>query len=309
MADNTSIERAASESLKSNSIYSSDKAFKAYVLDNFGDPGLEVDSFCDIRSRYIIAIKSPLKRALVPMGTDGSSIFLQDNIILVQRPRQLWIDCPADINTGVPTIPGGDVSKLARRDSSKNINIGSKSGFTQNDIGPINKPYFLGEEITVMKFRNFSIASDELFQSFFDESPSTLGMPNVRGNIERIGTTQPAKVDPNTGKLLAGGRDQSFDDSKSYFSITVSKKAYEDFLSSFFPDNDYLPGAQIPNGMEYYFSRRDYITFYCASYQDTNLGGKIRDSSMSCLPTIVINPDSFLSPRERQTTNFYYTSA
>ena len=306
---NTDVEHQASISAMSNSIYSSDKTFKAYVLDNLGDPGLQSDNFCDIRSRYVIALKSPLKRLLVPQGSDGSSVILQDNLILVKRPTQLWINCPAGLNAGVSSSPGGDVTNLIRQDSAENVNKGSFNGFSQSDISPINRPYKLGEEITVAKLRNFSIASDFEFQSFFDDSPSEAGLPNIVGNIQRIGTTQPAKTDPNTGKLLSGGRAANFDIDKSYFLVTISKTAYENFISSFFPDNNYQPAANIPYRMEYYFANRQYLTFYCAAYQDTNIDNKARDASTFCLPTIVINPDSFLSPRERQTTNFYYTSA
>ena len=295
------VEKASAISARNNGLFAEAAPCKAYVLGNEGDPGLETDLYCDIRSRFVLAIKDPLKRPLVPQNSDGSKIFLQDNLILVLRPRHLWVDVPLVMNTG--TV---NPSQIKRRDASGNINIGSQASFNQSDISSISSPYIIGEEITVQRLKDYVTADDTPFQSFFSMS-LTAGLPFVYPNIDFLGQTLPNAIGAN-GTAIGGGKDTSyFDRTKNYFYITLPKSSYENFISSYFVGRGFLPAAGVAPYYEYYFGTRQYVTFRCAAYIDMNTSNKIRQNNSACLPSIITPPDSFLTPRERQTTYSFYT--
>lgn len=309
------IDKASSISSRSNDVYNYPQSCKAYVLANYGDPGLEVDSYCDIRSRFVIAIKEPLKRPLIPIGSDPSCIHLRNNIVLVIRPAQLWIDCPTNIqdpsfNPGAPNM-----AKLKRMDSNKNTNAGSYQSFTENNILPIDKPYALGEEITIQKFQKYVAADEEHFQSIFSMSYISLSDASYKflvGNTGYKGQTLPNELDEN-GLIVSGGRDTygksgtRFKLGTNYFYFRLHKTYYEDFISTYFPGKNYKTGENVPMNKEYYFKNHEYIQFNCASYVDLNVGAKARSGNNACLPSIIATPDSFLTARTRQPTYLYYT--
>jgi hypothetical protein len=297
------VEKAYSASPLLNGVNSNTPPCKAYVIGNVGDPGLTSDYYVDILSRFVLAIKEPRKRPMVTAGSDGAGIFLQDNLILVARPQQLWISCPSGMNVGV-TQP----SQLTRVDAQGNVNVGSYVAFSTNEITPINAPYKVGEVITVQKMRDYLTADTQFFQSWF--STNGINTPYLGSNAAMLGQTLPASLD-DSGKIVGGGKANGtvgqFDPAKNYFYINLPKADYENFINSYFLGRGYQPGANIPPNTEYVFGSRDSITFKCSSYVDLNVGGKERVAGGSCLPTIVATPDSFLTPMERQTTYFYYT--
>ena len=307
MAIDAKFEKAQAISARNNGVYGSDAPTTAYVIGNVGDPGLTSDYFCDIKSRFVLAVKQPRKRPLVKQGSDGSSIFLQDNIILVLRPKALWIDCPKALNAGL-SGPSMNLTKLQRVDQSQNINVGKFSNFTVNNITSINKPYTIGEQITITKLKDYVTADDTPFQSFFPMlGLSQYQAPYIYPNLEGQGQTLPNTIGSN-GQVVGGGKDSSyFVQGNNYFYVTLPKTDYETFLAGFFPAQNYNPAGYLPPNYEYYFGSRQYITFRCASYVDLNVGMKARDGNTSCLPTIVAPPDSFLTPQQRASTYFYWT--
>jgi hypothetical protein len=301
---NADISKSSAISAINNGIYGAAEPCKAYVLSNGGDPGRDSDYYCDIRSRFLIAIKDPLKRPLVPAGSDGGKIYLQDNIILVERPKQLWINCPSGLNKNVT-----NVSQLIRTDANQNINVGSYTNFTQSDISPINRPYQIGEQITVMKLRNYVTADDAAFQSYFSMQPNSIlnNTLYIIGNTGNIGQSLPNVIGPN-GQIAGGGKDSTkFVQGNNYFFFYLPKVDYETFIQGYFIGKNYQPGAKIPPNMEYYFGNRSRIVFGCASYIDMNSDNKSRDGNATCLPNIVTTSDSFFTPNQRQFNYLYYT--
>lgn len=306
MATTPQYEKSQAISAKNNGIYGSDSPTTAYVIGNVGDPGLTTDFYCDIRSRYVLAVKDPNKRPLVKAGSDGSSIFLQNNLILVIRPKNLWIDCPTATNgTASPSM---DLTKLTRVDQNNNINIGKAGSFTTNDITPINDPYKVGEQITITKLKDYVTPTDTPFQSFFPMVGLESSLPPyLYANTNYIGQTQAAALDAN-GALVGGGKDNTaFVNGQFYFLVTLPKTDYESFLAGFYAAKNYSVANTMPANMEYYFGTRKYITFYCASYIDLNTSMKQRIGSQACLPSIVSPPDSFITPKIRTASSFYYT--
>jgi hypothetical protein len=308
----SNIYKSSNVSSKNNSIYGSASPCKAYVVANFGDPGLSTDVYCDIRSRFVLAIKDPLKRPLVPISnTNGDSVFLQDNMILVLRPEQLWISCPADQQpNGVDLNLPVNASYIRRMDSNGNINIGSYSNFTESNILPINNPYKLGEEITVQRLQDYKTADEREFTSIFSMNVQAIeqapAYASIIANKSYEGQSLPNVLDEN-GKRTSGGRDGTgFIQGVNYFLVRMHKYAYSQFLSIYY-ENKFDPKAYMPPNYEYYFTGRDYITFRCCSYIDLNIGGKARDGSVSCMPSIITPPDSFLTPQTRNFTYLYYT--
>jgi len=300
--------KSSNISPSNNALKSNVQNSKAYVMANYGDPGIENDNFCDIRSRFIIAIKDPLKRPLIPKNSDGSSIFLQDNIILVQRPYNLWIDCPLTSQPAGFNPANPDFTNFKRYDSLKNYNIGSKDSYSASNIVQINRPYKLAEQITIGKLNNYLTADDTFFQSVFSKTSNPYS-DMLYNNTSMLGMALPRVLNSN-GFLAAGGRDSSlFDPTKNYYLITFHQSYYEYFLQTYFSNNSWYynsPSAYMPFNNEYVFQNRTYITFYCESYLDLNTDSKARESNASCLPTIVTPKDSFLTLKARTSATLIY---
>jgi hypothetical protein len=84
---------------------------------------------------------------------------------LVRRPRELWVD----VNGGVTADPVNQI----RSDISSNVSIGSVGNFSVDNIGGINRPYYLGEEISIRKLNTPVYADNVFFRSEFDDSHFT----------------------------------------------------------------------------------------------------------------------------------------
>ena len=318
MAFDPKIVKSTDSAGKQNSLKTDGQSFKAYVVANYGDPGLEQNIYCDILSRYVIAVKDPLKipvtsSPITTSSTTGSygSIHLQDNIILVRRPQNLWISCPSGSQSqdfSSYPIATNKLALLKRQDAAGNQNIGYYGSYSESNILPINRTYKLGEEITVQKLQDYLSPDDDFFTSIFPDkfsNNSTYYDDDFFANIQKRGIALPNTI--VDGKLVGGGKDTSlFNASKRYFCIKLSKKVYEDFIKSFYQGSRNL-NSQVAYGFNYYFKLNNQTIYTCCSYIDVNSDSKARESSSSCLPTIVAPPDSFLTPKQRTTQTITYS--
>jgi len=311
MAFDPKIVKSTDSATKQNSLKTDGQSFKAYVVGNYGDPGLEQNLYCDILSRYIIAVKDPLQIPKCATSSAYGSIHLQDNIILVKRPQNLWISCPSGSQSqdfSSYPIDAGEQALLKRQDPAGNQNIGYYGSYSQGDILPINRPYNLGEEITVQKLQDYLTPDDDFFASLFPNKFSNNSMyynNDFIGNIQKRGMALPNTI--QNGSLVGGGRDSSlFSDAKRYFYIKLSKSIYEYFIQSYYQGARNL-NSPVAYGFNYFFKLNSQIIYTCCSYIDMNLDSKARESSSSCLPTIVAPPDSFLTPKRRTTQTITYS--
>jgi hypothetical protein len=171
-----------------------DTRLKAYVIGNLGDPGLDNDLYCDIKSRFVVAIINPNKIPFVlKYGAVNSAepsqigdanypeqysdrIIRQNNIILVRTPPEQWIDASTLDESNLDDIYNEDYSQLVRTEhqGAKRKNIGSKNSYISEEIPRLNRPYKFLEEITVVKLKGTDIAgvSSPNFQSFFPLMPN-----------------------------------------------------------------------------------------------------------------------------------------
>jgi hypothetical protein len=280
MAFDPNIVKSTDSAVKVNAFKTDAQSFKAYVVGNYGDPGLEQNLYCDILSRYIIAVKDPLQIPVTNSRINSigyisghSSIHLQDNIILVKRPESLWISCPSNSQTqDFSTLPitNSKLAFLQRQDYAGNRNIGYYGSYSESNILPINRPYKLGEEITVQKIQDYKLAGNVFFTSLFpdrtldpNQNTNAYFDNNLVGNIQKRGMALPNTI--QNGQLVGGGRDNSdFNGFLRYFYIKLSKDIYEYFIQSFYQGTKNL-NSSVAYGYNYYFKLNKQIIYTCCS--------------------------------------------
>jgi hypothetical protein len=128
---------------------------KARVVANYGDPGLTEQYYFDILSRFVIAMVEPVGR--VPTYYNKYRLF-----VLVRRPRELWVDVDAGV--------AADATSQIRKDIDGNISVGPVGDFSIDNISKINRPYSLGEEITIKKINEPIYGHESFFRSEFEDS-------------------------------------------------------------------------------------------------------------------------------------------
>jgi hypothetical protein len=239
-----------------------EKYVKAYVIGNLGDPGLDNDTYCDVKSRFVIAIKDfdkipfvlkpgavdntePSRRG-IPNATEqdyNTSLLMQDNIILVKTPIETWITASTPVGNE-SQISQGNYTGLVRTDYIGHKNIGPKGAYLSEEIPRLNHPYKLLEEISIQKITALdSYRQDSpLFQSFFPLVPSKpvnlfndtydLGvLPN--GYYDGVSNFESATniygenylVMPNFGAPKWGG-DNSVPPKKKWFPASITCSGY-----------------------------------------------------------------------------------
>lgn len=127
----------------------------ARVVANYGDPGITEDKHFDILSRFVIVMFESCDR--MPTVLHYKTMFAA-----VLRPQHLWVN----VDGGV----AASVSNQRRSDAIGNINIGSVQNYSLNNIPKINKPYQIGEILTIKKLKTPIPITDYIFKSGFDIS-------------------------------------------------------------------------------------------------------------------------------------------
>lgn len=188
-----------------NAFDTDDKSYiKARVIGNYGDPGLDNDAYCDIKSRFVVAIKNEDKMPFVlkPGRADkiepsnigvstwpegfNTSLLRQNNIILVKTPPATWINIDPKASNPVK-IKNGDYSELVRFDNDKRKNVGASDAFTLEEIPRLNNPYRIGEEIKIQKLSQEKDKETKGSNSFISDFPLIFNLPpplfNEKGGI------------------------------------------------------------------------------------------------------------------------------
>jgi hypothetical protein len=291
-----STSKTIEEIKKTNkNIKDQNSVYDAFVLANYGDPGLDEDYFADIHSRYLICIlDSPLR------------LFSYDRwyvkmTVLVKRPEQLWIDYEGDFLNSP--------SSQKRKDYSYNINSGPAGSYVVDNIPRINYPYEIGEKI---KIKNTSpqdifysktpvelFESNLLYKTWHKKGADKLNFYTLDNPIENYLNTR--TIYPI----------EKINDSLSNYGVFFNKYQYEamilnllnnSFLRNFFKGLN--TEAFFNNAHGGYFFRREAatpaISFKKLIYEDVNVGGKARIASNSCLPLVVTSPNSFATPKVRE---------
>jgi hypothetical protein len=129
---------------------------KAKVIANYGDVGLTESKYFDLLSRFVVVMFEP-ESSMIPTRENVSKLFA-----IVARPRNLWISVDGGIQAN-------EANQL-RSDNTGNSNRGVPSAYSINNIPKINRPYALGETITIKRLQNPYYFSDSFFSSSFDSS-------------------------------------------------------------------------------------------------------------------------------------------
>ncbi len=133
---------------------------KARVIANYGDVGVTESKYFDLLSRFVIVMFEP-EWSILPTYQNMSRLFG-----IVARPRSLWISADGGIQA--------NQANQLRSDNSGNSNRGLPSAYSINNIPRINRPYALGETITVKKLQTPMYFSNPFFSSAFDSSHFTV---------------------------------------------------------------------------------------------------------------------------------------
>ena len=288
------------------------EVLEARIVANYGDPGLLEDYAPDLLSRFLIVhIESSYR---VPTTNSWFK-----NLAIIARPKNLWID----MEEGLASSP----SAQKRSDAFGNISAGIAGSFTVNGIGPIDKPYQIGELIKIKKLSN-SLKfwdADPIFQSVFSLDTDAQYTYNSWHNE---GATFPYFVGYADRQLYLRGKTLFRPDGELYpfwYGMTLYKYQYEAFMLTIAQNNTelttYLEGMfgndlantsaiYLANG-GYVFKEQQFVNFFSVDYEDMNIINRSRISASECLPLVVVSPNTFASPRTRSTslTNYSPTYA
>jgi len=129
---------------------------KAKVVANYGDVGITESKYFDLLSRFVIVMFEP-EYGMIPTYQNLNRLFA-----IVARPKALWISADGGIQAN-------EANQL-RTDYSGNSNRGIPSAYSINNIPKINRPYALGETITIKRLDTPMYFSNPFFSSSFDSS-------------------------------------------------------------------------------------------------------------------------------------------
>jgi hypothetical protein len=290
---------------------SKNEVITAKIIANYGDPGLDEDYQFDILSRFVIVALESTDR--IPTIDKWSGI-----LAVVMRPTNLWINVVGQQQAN-PT-------DQQRSDNEGNTNTGLSSNYAINTISRINQPYQVGEIINIKKLSQplqlNNQQQNSIFQSMFNTFPinqqyynswynAGAFLPYIQQNNAQQALTQKTiALASNTGGT-------------TYYYPTLNKYQYEAFvllqnisnaattqtLTQIF-NGSWNGTSQVYNANGgYLFNNTENVSFTSVNYVDLNngqLGNKQRDSSDSCIPLVVVTPQTFPVPKVRSTSTFSY---
>jgi len=147
------INEGQTASLRRERLHQYGKEYQAMIVANAGDPGIQEDYAYDVLSRFVIALILPTEKFLV------TYLDFIKNIVLVKRPEHLWIK---------PQQPLLQTQgSLQRVDTDNHVNIGNAGSYSTDNIPQINRPYRLGEIITIKRITSPLYLNNEFFNSYF----------------------------------------------------------------------------------------------------------------------------------------------
>jgi hypothetical protein len=283
-----------------------DAIFDAVVVSNYGDPGLDEDYHADILSRYVICKIESSNRTL-------TSDRYKNMIVLVKRPRSLWID----YNGGFLNAP----INQQRVDSNLNSNIGLASNYSVNAIPRMNDPYKLGEKLKIKLIKEDSGPSFVSNQDYFFSSECPIWDVNISssmyyGSWHTQGLNSDPYITANNGannlrmKTIVPA-------SEGGYTMTLNKIQYEAFSLTIFPKKANSLVSLFSNASDfnyyynanggYVFSETFSINLNFLKYEDMNVGNKARTNTTNCMPLIVAAPQTFTVPKSRNSGTVNYT--
>jgi hypothetical protein len=280
---------------------------EARVIANYGDPGLDEDYHFDILSRYVIVMIESCKRVVT------KDKYAQ-MIVMVKRPRQLWIDAVGS--------PDGNPSNQKRKDYAENMSVGLAGSFSSNGISRIYPSYSFGEVIKIRRMANpiQPPATDtntfNFFSSFTQWDATTWGY----GNWHSEGSTLPyfKTIDMKTQL-----RQKTIEPvgSPGYYAGILFKMQYEAFALSLNQGDSNLtngitsifdgtwggnPSVYSANGGYIFGNSNDRIYLNYVGFEDTNVGQKARVATNECIPMVVTTPYTFPVPSARSIGTIIY---
>ncbi len=288
---------------------SKSEVLDAVILSNFGDPGLKESYHFDLLSRFLIVFISSAYR--IPTEEKYAGM-----IACVARPKQLWVD----VEEGKAASP----NTQKRSDALGNISVGLPDSYTVAGIPQINFPYSIGDSIKIKRLSSpLKFGESTFFNSAFNETDQSLGQLTY-GAWHTEGSTLP---------YFAGHQDRidalrtknifTEEASPSSYYLTLQKYQYEALAMSIAATNSDMTSYmgklfqnELPNGSPEYnaqggylfngINKDNFINFTSIEFEDLNVLGRSRVSTSDCLPLIVCQPDSFKTPKVRQTSIFSY---
>lgn len=268
----------------------------ATVLANYGDPGLEEDYFADILSRYIICMIDSPNRVLT--NDRWASM-----IVAVKRPEHLWISYDGGFSRE-------NLQQQRRIDANLNGNVGPAAAYSTDTIPKINYPYRLGEKISIKPIEEQAqnILRTSCPLETYDDESKNYGV--WHSQAENLIDYDDATKSSVRLKTIFPPTSQEYP-----YSIIFTKGHYE-AMSLFVNGNGpkSLFNNSIPENSPFYtvnggylFYQYSYAILNSIKYEDTNIGGKYRISSNSCMPLIVASPNSFAAPQVRTIGTINYS--
>lgn len=296
--DNLTKKRKTAENNKNNII-------SAKVVANFGDPGLDENENFDILSRFIIVAIESVDR--IPTNDKWTSM-----LAAVKRPESLWIDVVGNVIN--PT-------DQQRSDNLGNTNTGLPSSYSVNGIARINQPYQVGETINIKKLSEPLVLNNQKQSKIFFSKFSNI--PQYYNDWYNTGAFLPYIQNNNAAnniKLKTISKVLNSGSSNFYYPI-LNKYQYEVFsllqnindtetsnlLIQIF-DGSWRGTSQIYNAHGgYIFNQNQSINIPIIEYEDINIGQKQRVNTNSCIPLVVVTPNSFPVPKARSTGTINYS--
>jgi hypothetical protein len=273
---------------------------EARVIANYGDPGLDEDYHFDILSRYVVVMIESCQR--IPTNDKYSGM-----IVLVQRPKNLWIEAS--------TIPNGNITTQQRKDADENVSVGSAGSFSTNGISRIYPAYSFGEAIKIRKLAiNIQPPNDYFFYSKFANSITPYSAWHSEGSTLPYFTTDAMRNSLRLKTLVSTSV-------SNYYTGFLSKYQYEAFALYLALSNSALtngmtsifnntwagnPAVYNANG-GYLFQAKTFITLNTLAFEDINIGNKARVATNECIPLVVTTPNSFPIPSSRSIGSIAYT--
>jgi hypothetical protein len=280
---------------------------EARVVANYGDPGIDEDYGFDLLSRFLIVSIESCYR--IPTTNSWHR-----NLAIVFRPKNLWINA----EEGLASSP----SEQKRSDAFGNINQGLSSSSTLNGIPRIDSPYRINEVIKIKKLPNSvkNLSNDPVFDSVFnnytDENYAYNSwhnegstFPYFAGNESRtefLKTKTLFKPYEDTAPFRYGMCLHKYQYESFFFNVAIDNQELTDYVFTMFEGElENTNPIYTANG-GYIFNKYDSVKFMSIDYEDINVTNKQRLATNDCLPLIVTTPQSFPTPKVRNTSLLSY---
>jgi hypothetical protein len=273
------------------------------VIGNYGDPGLNEDFQFDLLSTFLICAIESSNRTVTQNRFDSL-------IVVVKRPQNLWIEYQGGIASSTAT--------QIRVDNNLNANVGQAGNFSTNVIPQINIPYNMGDTIKAKLIKNTDYPSVLMGDTFFQSADNRwtptqqsyyswynqgASLPYIANQMGGLAALQQKTITPY------GSNSLNLNTNGDFFYICLNKVQYESFcinqyptqtadLINLFTNQSNFNSFYQQNG-GYYFSQNTSYNFCSVQYEDANLAGRKRETTTSCIPTVVVSPSSFVVPSVR----------